>query len=78
MKRLPAGYGFSTVLPTMDFETYSEAGYFWNSETQRWKSVLKAREGGLNAVGASVYSEHPSTEILSLAYDLKTGAGPRF
>jgi DNA polymerase len=31
----------------------------------------------LGAVGASAYSEHPSTEVLSLAYDLKDGQGAR-
>jgi DNA polymerase len=27
--RLPAGYGYSTVLPEIDFESYSEAGFRW-------------------------------------------------
>src|ERR1700759_4696896 len=27
--RLPVGYGYATILPEIDFETYSEAGYRW-------------------------------------------------
>jgi DNA polymerase len=73
----PAGCGVSTVIPDMDFETYSEAGYYWVEETKKWKSVTKSPPHGLGAVGAAAYSEHPSTEILSLAYDLKDGLGPR-
>jgi DNA polymerase len=63
------------VLPTLDFETYSEAGYYQSADG-RWHGVTKT-DPGLGAVGAPVYSEHPSTLILSLAYDLKTGAGPQ-
>jgi len=55
--KIYAGNGFSTVLPDMDFETFSEAD--------------------IGTVGGVVYSEHPSTEVISLAYDLKDGIGPR-
>jgi len=75
--RLPAGCGFSTVLPDLDFETYSEAGYTWDPELKKWVSITKSPPHGLGAVGASAYSEHPSTEVLSLAYDLKDGQGAR-
>jgi|AntRauTorckE5430_2_1112549.scaffolds.fasta_scaffold00152_25 DNA polymerase len=75
--RLPAGCGFSTVLPDLDFETYSEAGYTWDNELNKWVSITKSPPHGLGAVGASAYSEHPSTEVLSLAYDLKDGQGAR-
>jgi len=75
--RLPAGCGFSTVLPDLDFETYSEAGYTWDAELNKWVSITKSPPHGLGAVGASAYSEHPSTEVLSLAYDLKDGQGAR-
>ena len=75
--RLPAGWGFSTVLPDLDFETYSEAGYTWDNELNKWVSITKSPPHGLGAVGASAYSEHPSTEVLSLAYDLKDGQGAR-
>lgn len=75
--RLPAGCGFSTVLPDMDFETYSEAGYFFDEDAKKWKSITKSPPHGLGAVGASAYSQHASTEVLSLAYNLKDGLGPR-
>lgn len=71
-----AGPGLSTILPDMDFESYSEAGYYWDGPAQRWRGVTPTNPG-LPAVGAAVYSEHPSTEILSFAYDLKLGAGPQ-
>lgn len=73
--QLPAGTGTSTVLADMDFETYSEAGYVFHEDVKKWKCVVKASKG-INAVGAPVYSEHPTTEVLSLAYDLKDGTGP--
>lgn len=73
----PAGAGWATELPDMDFETYSEAGYFFNDASGRWKKVQANAKSGLHAVGAPVYSEHPSTEVLCLAYNLKDGRGPR-
>jgi DNA polymerase len=76
-ERLPAGLGVSTVLPDMDFETYSEAGYIWNEAAGNWGAPKGATKKGIFAVGAAVYSEHPTTEVLSLAYDLKDGLGPR-
>jgi DNA polymerase len=70
---LRAGLGVSTVLPDLDFETYSEAGFVWNGV--RWEGIGTKR--GISAVGAARYAEHPSTEVLSLAYDLKDGRGGR-
>lgn len=61
----------------MDFETYSEAGYIYDKDLQFWRSIVGKQKGGLSAVGAPVYAEHPSTEVLSLAYDLEDGHGPR-
>ena len=61
-------------LAELDFETYSEAGYMWDGK--KWTGYSPTVKG-LSAVGAAVYSEHPSTEILSLAYDLKDGLGAR-
>jgi len=75
--RLPSGCGFSTVLPDFDFETYSEAGYTFDEAANKWASITKSPPHGLGAVGASAYSEHPSTEVLSLAYNLKDGVGSR-
>ncbi len=72
--QIVAGPGLSTILPDMDFETYSEAGYYWDGPAERWRGITKTMPG-LPAVGAAAYSEHSSTEILSLAYDLKKGAG---
>jgi len=75
-----AGCGYSTVLPDFDFETYSEAGYYFDEVARRWKllpNVPKGTSHGLAAVGAAAYSEHPSTEVVSLAYDLKDGKGPQ-
>lgn len=74
--RIPAGHGYATLLPDFDFEAYSEAGYYWDGPAARWRGVTKT-DPGLPAVGASVYTEHPSTEILSLAYDLKDGRPAR-
>ncbi len=76
-ERLPAGTEFTTLLPAMDFETYSEAGYYFDETANLWRSITTSPPHGLGAVGASVYSEHPSTEILSLAYDLKDNQGAR-
>ena len=59
----------------MDFETYSEAGYVWNEAAGKWDGPPGAPKSGkaakgLGAVGAPVYSEHPSTEVLTLSYRL--------
>lgn len=67
--------GYSTVLPDMDFETYSEAGYRWDETLQKWRALPGAAQDkkGLTVVGAAVYAQHPSTEVLSLYYNLKDG-----
>jgi DNA polymerase len=67
-------------MPDIDFETYSEAGNVWNPATEKWDALPGASQGrkGLPIVGAAVYAEHPSTEVLSLYYDLKDGKGRRF
>jgi DNA polymerase bacteriophage-type len=70
------GCGVTTVLPDMDFETYSEAGFIWTGT--RWvSSAGKGKQGGIGVVGAWAYSEHPSTEVICLWYDLKEGRGRR-
>ena len=63
----------------IDFETYSEAGYYWDEGLNKWRAPDNAPNGkkGLALVGAPVYAEHPSTEVLCLAYDLKDGRGER-
>ncbi len=77
--RVHAGLGYSTILPDFDFETYSEAGYVWDAEAGKWRAPPGASQGkkGLPVVGAQVYAEHPSTEVLSVYYDLKDGRGRR-
>ena len=61
----------------LDFETYSEAGYCWNEALNKWRAPEGTPENkkGLKGVGAPAYAEHPSTEVLCLAYDLKDGRG---
>lgn len=56
---------------TIDFETFSSAGYFWDGE--RYVSMHgsnKASDKGLSGIGSAVYAEHPSTEVLTLSYRL--------
>lgn len=65
--------------PTLDFETYSEAGFVWNAETRKWGPLPGAPQGkkGLGVVGAVVYTEHETAEVLSAHYDLCDGRGVR-
>jgi len=65
----------STVRPSMDFETYSAAGFHMVGE--KVKGVGAQGKGGLPVVGTGAYAEHPSTEALCLFYDLKDGKGRR-
>lgn len=77
-QRVPARRSFSTVLPGIDFETYSEAGYVWSDEGFKWISAGPSKTvSGLPLVGVGVYAAHPSTEVLCLSYDLKDGKGVR-
>lgn len=55
-------------IANIDFETFGTAGYIFDG--RKWQSVSKSPPHGLGAVGASAYSEHPDTEILSLGYDI--------
>lgn len=77
---LVAGLGTATILPDFDFETYSEAGFEWDEEKGKWgkpPGTPPNKEAGISVCGAAVYSEHPTTEVLSLYYDLKDGRGRR-
>ncbi len=74
---LIAGLGKSTVIADFDFETYSSAGFELNFETNKLEALRGLKDKGLSAVGACVYSQHPTTEVLSLAYNLKYGEGPK-
>ena len=55
---------------TIDFETYSEAGYVWNAAKQKWEKPRGSKDAGIKAVGTFAYAEHPSTEVLTLSYKL--------
>lgn len=76
-QRVPVAWGHATVLPDIDFECYSEAGFEWDDTAQKWRPPAGATKKGIFAVGAAVYAEHPSTEVLSVKYDLKDGLGAR-
>lgn len=75
-----AAHGFATVLPDTDFETFSEAGYAWDAEREKWESLpgLSDQNRGLGACGARNYVEHPSFRVLSMSWDLKDGRGRRW
>lgn len=60
-----------TLAPVpIDFETYSEAGYVWNDDAQRWGPLPGATKPGLPSIGAARYAEHHTTVPLMLAYRL--------
>ena len=77
--RLRAGLGWSTVLPDFDFETYSEAGYVWDGQANRWTGPPGApkQTRGLPLVGAEPYVRHHTFRIVWMSYDLKDGLGKR-
>jgi len=62
------------LIADIDFETYSEAGLEFRNG--KWRSPLgdqPSAKRGLSLVGAWTYSEHPTTEVLSLSYRLPGG-----
>lgn len=69
--------GWATVLPDLDFETYSAAGFVWDDGRWVGPPGAPANQKGLPVVGAANYTADPSCEILSLYYDLKDGRGRR-
>lgn len=74
---LNAGMRHSLVIADFDFETYSEAGYVWDEESNKWQCLPGAKVKGLPIVGAASYTEHHTADIFSLAYNLKDGRGRR-
>jgi len=76
---LHVGPETATVNAEIDFETYSEAGFIWDDEEQKWQQPLGASgtKKGLPVVGLDNYARHPTAEILMAAYDLKDGLGWR-
>lgn len=78
--KIPVGDRFATVLPDFDFETFSSAGLLLDlsdpkKPAGKWIGPEGTKDKGLFAVGMRVYAEHPTTEVLCLAYDLKNGQG---
>ncbi len=78
--RVPAGLGYATIYPDIDFETYSEAGFVWDAEAGKYRGPPNSPQGkkGLPVVGTANYARHPSTEVLTCWFDLKDGHGPEF
>lgn len=72
-----AGPSYATAVPPIDFETFSEAGYVWNEALQKYESLpgIANTNRGLSACGLRNYVQHPTFEVLSLAYDLLDGHG---
>lgn len=73
------GYGVTTVMPDMDFETACAAGFHWDEKAQKWTGLPGAAKNkrGLEVVGRRNYVKHPTFRVLRLAYDLKDGRGKR-
>lgn len=75
------------LIPSLDFETYSEAGF--QQELREWVtpkgkprsatvwtgSEPGSKKNGLPLVGARNYIEHHSFEVLCMAYDMRDGRG---
>lgn len=85
LESLPAGYqlvagcGHATLRASLDWETYSEAGFVWDDETNKWTRPEGAPQNkiGLEVVGTAVYTAHPTADILSCSYNLRDGRGVR-
>lgn len=71
-------HGVATVLPSLDFETFSAAGYDWDAQKRRLVSLtgMSDQKMGLKATGVRPYVEHATFRLLSLAYDLHDLFGP--
>jgi DNA polymerase len=78
-EQIRVGYGLTTALPGMDFETKSAAGFHWDETKGKWTNPPGAAKGkkGLEVVGRRNYIKHPSFGVLSLCYDLLDGKGLR-
>ena len=66
--------GVSTVYPSLDFETYSHAGYVYGPD-KKIRGVGSQGKGGLPVVGTPNYMTHPSTEAMCLSYNMKRQQG---
>lgn len=60
---------------TIDFETYSEAGFEWSDALNKWVPPEggSATNRGLGLVGVVNYTRHPSFEVLCAWYRLPGG-----
>ena len=58
-----------TLRPSIDMETYSEAGFYLDADG-KIKGSAPSGKGGLPVVGTPQYACHPSTEILCMSYDM--------
>jgi DNA polymerase len=63
-----------TLRPSMDFETYSAAGFYLDHEG-KIRGTAPDGKGGLPVVGTPQYAAHPSTDILCLSYNLQDWYG---
>ena len=59
-------------IATIDFETYSEAGYKYDPALGYFVSI-QANKPGIQSINAAVYAAHPSTRVISLSYDIGYG-----
>ncbi len=78
--QIPITPGITTIQPDFDFETYSEAGLLYDHDESKWISLpgMSNQNRGIKCVGARNYVQHPSFNVLSLAWDLKDGRGRRW
>jgi DNA polymerase len=69
----------SAHLAKLDVETWSLAGCVWDDARGAWTGPPGAPKGkkGLPVVGAFVYWEHPSAEVLTLSYKLPGWNAPK-
>ena len=56
------------MIATIDFETYSPAGFVWCNKINKWLPPAGARLKGLPTVGTVAYTEHPDAEVLCMSY----------
>lgn len=77
--RVPAGGYWATVHATIDFETFSAAGFVWDKAANKWRPLpgVQPTNKGLPSVGLWVYAEHPLADVLTFSYDLADGRGVR-
>lgn len=65
---------------SIDFETASAAGFYWNAELGRLEGPPGAGKGkkGLSVIGVVAYAQHPTTRILTLSWKLPNGRRGRW